>query len=68
MGGVFAISHSICTMLAAPIYHKQKTTNDEDALKELFNKFERIQTFRSIFITLLSGEGGIAFGDPGRGA
>jgi hypothetical protein len=52
LGGVFAISHSICTMLAAPIYHKQKTTNDEDALKKLFNKFERIQTLRSIFIIL----------------
>lgn len=50
LGGLFAISHSICTILAAPTYHKQKTTNDEEALRRLFNRFEKIQTFRSIFI------------------
>jgi hypothetical protein len=52
LGGLFAISHSICTMLAAPTYHQQKRITDVDALKRLFNRFERIQTFRSIFITL----------------
>jgi hypothetical protein len=51
-GGIFAISHSVCTMLAAPTYHKQKTTNNEEDLRRLFNRFERIQTFRSIFIVL----------------
>jgi hypothetical protein len=52
LGGLFAISHSICTMLAAPAYHLQKRINDEEALRRLFNRFERIQTFRSIFIAL----------------
>ena len=51
-GGGFAILHSVCTMLAAPTYHKQKKLNDEKDLKALFNKFEKIQTFRSIFIAL----------------
>jgi hypothetical protein len=68
MGGVFAISHSICAVLAASIYHKQKTTNDEDALKELFNKFERIQTFRSIIITYSAERVGLASLIPLGGA
>lgn len=50
LGGFFAICHSICTILAAPTYHKQKKINDEAALGRLFNRFEKIQTFRSIFI------------------
>jgi len=52
MGAVFAICHSVCTSLAAPTYHSQKKTQDEEALRKLFNKFERIQTFRSAFIAL----------------
>ncbi len=51
-GGVFAICHSVCTALAAPTYHKQKKIDSDDQLKKLFNKFERIQTFRSVFIAL----------------
>ena len=52
LGGVFAICHTICTTLAAPTYHSQKKTQDEKSLEKLFNKFERIQTFRSVFIAL----------------
>ncbi len=48
----FAICHSICTSQAAPTYFKQKSLTDEKALKRLFNKFEIIQTVRSIFIVL----------------
>src|SRR5579863_7252202 len=28
LGGLFALCHSICTSLAAPLYHRQKETND----------------------------------------
>ena len=52
LGGVFAICHTFCTMQAAPTYHKQKKIEDEGELEKLFNKFERIQTLRSLFITL----------------
>ena len=52
LGGILAICHTICTALAAPTYHKQKRIQDEEELKKLFNKFERIQTFRSAFIVL----------------
>jgi len=52
LGGIFSICHTICTTQAAPIYHKQKKIQDESELKQLFNKFERIQTVRSIFIAL----------------
>jgi putative flippase GtrA len=52
VGGFFSILHSFCTMLAAPTYHQQKRITDVDALRRLFNRFERIQTFRSIFIAL----------------
>ena len=52
LGGVFAICHTICTALAAPTYHTQKKIQDEEKLEKLFNKFERIQTFRSAFIAL----------------
>ena len=52
LGGIFAICHTICTALAAPLYHSQKKIEKEEELKKLFNKFERIQTVRSIFIIL----------------
>jgi hypothetical protein len=52
LGGFFAISHSICTFLAAPLYHQQKKTDDEPILQKLFKRFERIQTLRSIFLSL----------------
>jgi len=52
LGGIFAVCHTLCTALAAPTYHSQKKIQDEAQLKKLFNKFERIQTFRSIFIAL----------------
>ncbi len=52
IAGVCAICHSICTSQAAPIYHSLKKTQDELPLTRLFNKFERIQTVRSIFIAL----------------
>jgi hypothetical protein len=52
VGGGFAILHSVCTMLAAPTYHRQKKTDDEQSLTLLFNRFATIQTFRSIFIAL----------------
>jgi MFS family permease len=52
LGGIFAVLHSVCTMLAAPTYHKQKKIDDEESLRKLFNRFERIQTIRSVFISL----------------
>lgn len=52
LGGVFAICHSICTSQAAPIYHSQKKTSDDETLTKIFDKFERIQTIRSLFICL----------------
>jgi hypothetical protein len=52
LGGIFAICHTVCTSQAAPTYHKQKKVEDESELKKLFSKFEMIQTFRSVFITL----------------
>lgn len=52
LGGVFAICHSICTSQAAPIYHSQKKICDENTLGKSFDKFERIQTIRSLFISL----------------
>ncbi|HXB13491.1 MAG TPA: hypothetical protein VNZ45_16000 [Bacteroidia bacterium] len=50
--GLFAVCHTFCTTQAAPTYHSQKKIQDESALEKLLNKFERIQTFRSIFIVL----------------
>jgi hypothetical protein len=52
LGGVFAVCHSICTSKAAPTYHSQKKTSDDEALRKIFNKFERIQTIRTLFIAL----------------
>jgi hypothetical protein len=52
LGSVFALCHSICTSLAAPLYHRQKKTNDEEVLRKIFNKFEKIQAIRSFFISL----------------
>jgi len=48
----FAVCHTICTTQAAPTYHSQKKISDEESLTKLFNKFEKIQTFRSAFIVL----------------
>lgn len=52
LGGIFAICHSICTSQAAPAYHSQKKTSDEEALAKIFDKFENIQTLRTLFIIL----------------
>jgi hypothetical protein len=52
LAALFAICHSVCTMLAAPIYFKQKNVHDENSLQILFNKFEFISAIRSAFITL----------------
>jgi hypothetical protein len=52
LAGLFAICHSICTALAAPTYHKQKKTDNEEELRKLFNRFGKIQTVRSLFICL----------------
>ena len=52
LGGFFALCHTICTSQAAPTYHSQKKITDEKSLEKLFNKFEFIQTFRSVFIAL----------------
>ncbi len=52
LAGIFAICHTICTALAAPTYHSQKKPQNELSLTRLFNKFEMLQTFRSIFIAL----------------
>jgi hypothetical protein len=46
----FTLCHSICTAFAAPTYHKLKSIESDKALKPLFNRFERIQSFRSFFI------------------
>jgi L-asparagine transporter-like permease len=50
LAGVSAVCHTICTMLAAPTYHQQKAITDERQLRRLFDRFERIQTVRSLFI------------------
>ena len=50
--GVFAIGHTICTTQAAPTYLGQKKVESENELKQLFDKFERIQTVRSVFVVL----------------
>jgi hypothetical protein len=50
--GVLAICHSTCTAFAAPAYHKQKNSTNENELEKLFSKFEKIQTLRSVFVTL----------------
>ena len=52
LGGVFAIGHTICTSQAAPAYHKQKEVKEDAELEKLFNKFEKIQILRSMFIAL----------------
>jgi hypothetical protein len=52
LGAAFAICHTICTTQAAPTYHRQKKIESEEELRKLFNKFERIQTFRSGFVLL----------------
>ncbi len=51
LAALFAVAHTICTSLAAPLYMKQKHLDDEGALTRLFNKFERISAIRSVFIT-----------------
>ncbi len=52
LGGIFAVCHSICTSQAAPVYLSQKKVDTEAELEKLFNKFERIQTWRSVFVVL----------------
>jgi len=52
MAGAFAIGHTICTTQAAPTYLGQRNVESEDDLKRLFDKFERIQTVRSVFVVL----------------
>lgn len=52
LGGAFALCHSFCTAQAAPLYHRQKKIDDAEALRNIFNKFEKIQTIRSGFIVL----------------
>jgi hypothetical protein len=52
LAAFFAVCHTACTLLAAPIYLKQKNLYDEKALERLFNRFELISAIRSGFITL----------------
>ncbi|MCW3127522.1 MAG: hypothetical protein JWO03_3180 [Bacteroidetes bacterium] len=52
LAGILAICHTFCTTQAAPTYFKLKKTDNEEALKKLLDKFERIQTIRSAFILL----------------
>ncbi len=52
IAAICAVCHTICTTQAAPTYHKQKKIDDEHELQKLFNKFEFIQTFRSVFVLL----------------
>jgi hypothetical protein len=52
LGCLFALCHSICTIQAAPLYHRQKRANDEETLRKILNKFERIQGIRSLLIVL----------------
>ena len=52
LAAAFAVCHTICTIQAAPTYHSQKRISDDEGLTKLFNKFEMIQTFRSVFILL----------------
>jgi hypothetical protein len=50
LSAFFAVCHSICTARAAPTYHMQKNITNEKDLKKLFDRFEVIQTIRSLFI------------------
>ena len=52
IGGILAVCHSICTAMAAPTNFSQKGIQDEEKLRRIHNKFERIQTIRSAFIVL----------------
>jgi hypothetical protein len=52
LAGAFAICHTICTTQAAPTYFRQKQAQSEPELVKLFNRFEKIQTVRSLFVIL----------------
>lgn len=49
---VFALGQVVCTSQAAPTYFRQKKTKDEKELERIFNRFEHIQTIRSVFVVL----------------
>ena len=47
VAGVLAIAHSVTTARAAPINFSQRSTTDETALSNIFDRFERWQTVRA---------------------
>jgi Na+/melibiose symporter-like transporter len=49
---LFAIGQVICTSQAAPTYFRQKHATNEKELEVIFNRFERIQTIRSVCVVL----------------
>ena len=49
LAGLLAVAHSFTTARAAPINLSQRSaTGDEDALKGIFDRFERWQAARAI--------------------
>jgi hypothetical protein len=52
LGGMFAICHMVCTTQAAPSYFSQRKAGNELELTRILNRFEKIQTIRSIFMVL----------------
>jgi hypothetical protein len=52
LAAFFATSHLICTAIAAPLYFSQKNVNEKEELRTILNKFEKIQTIRSVAIGL----------------
>jgi hypothetical protein len=54
--GVFSVLHSFMTTQAAPtMFSQRRQTQDEAALTEIFNRFERWQTLRAFFQVLIFG-------------
>jgi hypothetical protein len=54
VAAALAILHSLVTTQAAPInFSQRKVDHDEEALKNVFNRFERWQTVRAILNVLI---------------
>lgn len=52
VAAILSVLHSFATSKAAPLYFRQKKTNDETALRTIFDSFERWHTIRMILVVL----------------
>lgn len=50
LAAFFSVLHSLTTTQAAPLYLSQKKITDEKKLEQMFNKFEKWQTARTILL------------------